>query len=99
MGDGAGSVLTQSGRVSAVKDMYGKKRPKVTVTTQSPPPGRMNRKKSFVMTLWLEDTADVEEPQWRWRVVDVQENTQVHFLRLNDVLAYVSEQTGAPPPC
>ena len=51
------------------------------------------------MTLWLEDTKDIEEPQWRWRVVDVQENTQVHFLRLNDVLAYVSEQTGVPPPC
>lgn len=57
------------------------------------------RRNSFVMTLWLEGAEDTAVPQWRWRVVDAQQNQQIYFSKLADVLAYVSEQAGVSPPC
>lgn len=50
---------------------------------------------SFVMTLWLEPSA---EPEWRWRVTHVQSGHQRYFRRLEDVLAYVSAEAGVAPP-
>lgn len=55
------------------------------------------RRNSFVMTLWLEGAEDTAVPQWRWRVVDAQQQ-QIYFSNLADVLAYVSEQAGVSPP-
>lgn len=55
------------------------------------------RRNSFVMTLWLEGAEDTAAPQWRWRVVDAQQQ-QVYFSKLADLLAYVSEQAGVSPP-
>ena len=57
------------------------------------------RRNSFVMTLWLEGAEDTAVPQWRWRVVDARQHQQIYFSELADLLAYVSEQAGVPPPC
>lgn len=50
------------------------------------------------MTLWLEGAGDTAAPQWRWRVVDVQDDEPTYFTRLSDVLAYISERAGVSPP-
>lgn len=57
-----------------------------------------SRGSSFVMTLWLELSSGQKEPEWRWRVIQVQTGERRYFHRLSDLLAYVSEQTGVPPP-
>ncbi len=53
---------------------------------------------SFVMTLWLEPTDSPGQPQWRWRVVEVATGEQHYFLWVANMLAYVSERAGVPPP-
>ena len=58
----------------------------------------VTRRNSFVMTLWLEGAEDTAVPQWRWRVLNAQQQ-QIYFSKLADLLAYVSEQAGVSPPC
>ena len=53
---------------------------------------------SFVILLWLEPRVGVAEPEWRWRVKQVQTGEQVHFWRLADVLAYVASRAGVSAP-
>lgn len=53
---------------------------------------------SFVMTLWLEPTNRPDQPEWRWRVVEVPTGKRHYFLRVADLLAYVSERADVPPP-
>ncbi|MBI4297142.1 MAG: hypothetical protein HY676_01270 [Chloroflexi bacterium] len=53
---------------------------------------------SFVATLWLEPTDRPDQPEWRWRVVEVYTGDRHYFRRLADLLAYVSERAGVPPP-
>ncbi len=53
---------------------------------------------TFVMTLWLEPRSVQEDPEWRWRVIQVQTGERRYFRRLSDLLAYVSNQTGVRPP-
>ncbi|MEE8443642.1 MAG: hypothetical protein V3S37_07825 [Dehalococcoidia bacterium] len=53
---------------------------------------------SFVMTLWLEPSSAQEEPEWRWRVLAAPTGDRRYFRRLCDILAYVSERAGLPPP-
>ncbi|MDO8751593.1 MAG: hypothetical protein Q7K03_10710 [Dehalococcoidia bacterium] len=57
-----------------------------------------SRVPSFVMTLWLEPRETPADPEWRWRVVEVPTGEQRYFRRLDDLLAYVSEKAGVPPP-
>ncbi len=61
--------------------------------------GQHHRKAaSFVMTLWLEPTVDSENPEWRWRVLDVGACEERYFRKLSAVLAYVSQRSEVPPP-
>jgi len=56
---------------------------------------------SFVLTLWREPrqgAAGQADPEWRWRVRCVQTGTEAYFRRVGDLLAYVAEQSGLPPP-
>jgi len=53
---------------------------------------------TFVITLWLEPSEPVAEPEWRWRVSDPTGGEPRYFRRLPDLLAYVSEEAEAPPP-
>jgi hypothetical protein len=50
------------------------------------------------MTLWLEPSSVLEEPEWRWRVIQVQTGERRYFRRLRDLLAYVSERAGVLAP-
>lgn len=59
---------------------------------------RRGKTVSFVMTLWLEPREVPAEPEWRWRVVQVQTGEHRYFRRLSDLLAHVSEKAGVPPP-
>lgn len=56
------------------------------------------RSTSFVMTLWLEPTDRPDQPEWRWRVTEIQTGEQRYFRRLTDLLTYVSERAGVSPP-
>lgn len=53
---------------------------------------------SFVMVLWLEARDPPNKPEWRWRVVEIPTGERHYFLRVADLLAYVSERAGVPPP-
>ncbi len=55
--------------------------------------------RTFVITLWLEPSERAAEPEWRWRVTDPTGREPRYFRRLPDLLAFVSEQAEAPPPC
>ncbi len=50
---------------------------------------------SFVITLWLEPSA---EPESRWRVTRVQTGEHRYFHRLQEFLTYVSAEAGVPAP-
>ncbi len=50
---------------------------------------------SFVITLWLEPSA---EPEWRWRVTCVQTGEQRLFHHLQDFLTFVSTEADVPAP-
>ncbi len=50
---------------------------------------------SFVITLWLEPSA---EPEWRGRVTCVQTGEQRLFHHLQDFLTYVSTEADVPAP-
>ena len=52
---------------------------------------------SFVITLWLEPT-EGDQPEWRWRVTEMETGAQRYFRKLADMLAYVSERAGVSPP-
>jgi hypothetical protein len=69
----------------------GRSRPKTESTERS-------RSTAFVMTLWLEAGSPEQPPEWRWRVVQVRTGERRYFRRLRDLLAYVGERTGIPPP-
>ena len=58
----------------------------------------MKKGMSFVITLWLEPTEADDQPEWRWRVTDVETGAQRYFRKLPDLLAYVSERSGVSPP-
>jgi len=62
--------------------------------------GRNARRKlaSFVIALWLESGDGAGSAEWRWRVVDVATGERRYFRRLTDLLAYVSQRSGASPP-
>lgn len=55
------------------------------------------KESSFVMRLWLEATVR-GCPEWRWHVQHVQSGEQRYFRRLDDVLEFVAERAGVPPP-
>lgn len=69
-----------------------------TTSDQGGTGGAGRRGISFVMTLWLEPTSRPGQPEWRWRVVEVPTGEQHYFLRVANLLAYVSERAGVPPP-
>lgn len=53
---------------------------------------------AFVITLWLEPSDGSEPPEWRWRVVDPTRDQARYFRHLPELLAWVGERTGTPPP-
>lgn len=53
---------------------------------------------TFVITLWIEGPVRPQQPDWRWRVIEVESGERRYFWRLADVLLYVSERAGVPPP-
>lgn len=53
---------------------------------------------AFVIALWLEPNGTAMEPEWRWRVRDVQSGVEAHFRRVADVLAYVAARSGMSGP-
>lgn len=65
---------------------------------QDPPRLPARRSLSFVMTLWLEPMDPPGQAEWRWRVVQVLTGEQRYFRSLADLLAYVSDEAGVPPP-
>lgn len=68
------------------------------VESSSPKVAGGRDRASFVITLWLESRDSPAEPEWRWRVVDVQAGDTKYFHRLSDVQAHVSERAGVSPP-
>jgi len=69
-----------------------------SVARQGQGPKKMEEVASFVMVLWLEARDPPNEPEWRWRVVEIPTGERHYFLRIADLLAYVSERAGVPPP-
>lgn len=61
-------------------------------------PGESKRHVSFIIALWLEPREQQGEPNWRWRVTEVNTGEKVYFHRIDDLLAYVSEKSGVSPP-
>jgi hypothetical protein len=55
-------------------------------------------RRSFVLLLWLEPGAGRGAPEWRWRVRWVQTGEEACFRRTADVLAFIAERAGLPPP-
>ena len=53
---------------------------------------------SFVMTVWLESQEAGAEPVWSWRVTHVQTGELAYTRRFNDVLAFITNQSGLPAP-
>jgi hypothetical protein len=56
-----------------------------------------DRGTSFVIRLWLERSSDVQ-PEWRWQTLHVQSGRERHGRRLVDLLAFVEQESGLPPP-
>ena len=50
------------------------------------------------MTLWLESQEVESDPVWSWRVTHVQTGGLAYTKRLNDVLAFITSQSGIPGP-
>ncbi len=53
---------------------------------------------SFVVVLWLESRHTGQDAEWRWRVRCVQTGDEKCFRRVGDVLTFVADEAGAPPP-
>ena len=53
---------------------------------------------SFVIRLWLESDRDRVPPEWRWKVLHVQSGHERHGRRLRDLMAFIEEESGVPPP-
>jgi hypothetical protein len=56
------------------------------------------RHSSFIIVLWLESRELPGKPEWRWRVTEVQTGEEAYFHRLADLMTFVSEKVGVPPP-
>ncbi len=80
-----------------MKDPYEKK----VTKSQGDRSGRgrpLDKRASFVITLYLEPRDVEAEPEWRWRVSHIQTGEQVYFKRLDDFLDYVAKKSGVPRP-
>ena len=53
---------------------------------------------SFVIRLWLESDRDRLPPEWRWKVLHVQSGHERLGRRFGDLLAFVEQESGVPPP-
>ena len=60
--------------------------------------GLSDRGVSFVIRLWLESDRDRVPPEWRWTALHVQSRHERHGRRFNDLMAFVEQESGAPPP-
>ena len=56
------------------------------------------RSHTFVVRIW-EERRDVEDaaPTWRGRVDDVRTGERRYFTRLEDLVAYLSQESGMGP--
>lgn len=53
---------------------------------------------SFVIRLWLEAREREAPPEWRWHVLHVQSDRERYGRRLQDLIAFIGEQSGVEPP-
>ncbi len=86
--------------MKANNDKKGKKRGGKRTPTINESAGRGERKQdvTFIIVLWMESRELPGEPEWRWRVTEVQSGEEAYFQRMEDLLAYVSEKAGVSPP-
>ncbi|MEE8443643.1 MAG: hypothetical protein V3S37_07830, partial [Dehalococcoidia bacterium] len=57
-----------------------------------------SRVPSLVVVLWLEPKSSPDKTEWRWRVTRVDTGKRCYFRRLEDLLAYVSAESGVAAP-
>lgn len=84
----------------------GKGKKRIEGGVDNPPPhvegdlgaSESKRHSSFIIVLWLESGELSGKPEWRWRVTEVQTGEEAYFHRLADLMAFVSEKVGVPPP-
>lgn len=53
---------------------------------------------SFVIRLWLESDQDRLPPEWRWKALHVQSGHERLGRRFRDLMVFVEEESGVPPP-
>jgi hypothetical protein len=53
---------------------------------------------SFVIRIWLESAARSELPEWRWHVLHVQSHHERYGRRLEDLFAFIGQESGVQPP-
>ncbi len=53
---------------------------------------------SFVLTVWLESQEIEADPVWSWRVTHVQTGKLAYTRLLDEVLAFINNQSGLPAP-